>query len=97
METQSKLKFASDYKVGCAYENAAGPGMMGGQKMYMIYSNHVLMINIDNELITKHEGDAMARLYRGGDRFKEIPVKVFKDNLRELIFQMGIYEFVKSE
>lgn len=81
------------YVVGKAYETV-GEGLVGGLKRWLVREKDTLMINVSSNLVTAHETRyRLHQLEDMGDMFKEIPVSLFDDSMRDMILELGIYKY----
>jgi hypothetical protein len=70
----------------------------GGDKYFLQRESDVLMVNTSIDLINIHEVDKLViNEKRDGYKFEDVPLDEFKNIIRQTIFNLGIYEFVKND
>ena len=97
METNSKevkREKVGRFEVGKAYVYRDS---FGGDKYYLQRDSDVLMVNTSVDLINVHEMEKLVdNEQRWGEKIEEVKVDEFKNVIRNTIFNLGIYEFVKE-
>jgi hypothetical protein len=90
-----EVKKVGRFEIGKAYVYKDQYGLV---KYFLQRESDVLMVNTSSDLINVHEVNKLViNEDRNGYKFKEVPLYEFKNIIRQTIFNLGIYEFVKTD